>query len=96
MSPLATQLSWSHYTELLSIKSKDEMIYYINTAIEKKLTKRELREKIKNNEYNRLSNETKNKLILEDKVEVKDLIPNPILIKNKNNIEIVTEKYYKD
>ena len=36
--------------------------------------------------------ETKNKLITEDKIEVKDLVPNPILIRNKNNIEIATEK----
>lgn len=44
------------------------------------------------NEYERLPIETKNKLILDDKLEVKDLVPNPILIRNKNNIEIVTEK----
>ncbi len=44
------------------------------------------------NEYERLPIETKNKLILNDKLEVKDLVPNPILIRNKNNIEIVTEK----
>ena len=36
--------------------------------------------------------ETRNKLISKDSVEVKDLVPNPILIKNKNNIEIITEK----
>lgn len=28
----------------------------------------------------------------ENKVEIKDLVPNPILIRNKNNIEIATEK----
>ena len=28
----------------------------------------------------------------DENIEVKDLIPNPILIKNKNNIEIVSEK----
>ena len=37
-------------------------------------------------------NEIKNKLILNDKIEVKDLVPNPILIRNRNNREIVTEK----
>lgn len=36
--------------------------------------------------------ETRNKLINEEKLEVKDLVPNPILIRNKNNIEIITEK----
>ena len=68
------------------------MIYYINIAYERNLSKRELREKIKNKEYERLPSETKNKLILDDKIEVKDLVPNPILIRNKNNIEIFNEK----
>lgn len=35
--------------------------------------------------------ETKNKMINEYRLEMKDLIPNPILIKNKNNIEVVNE-----
>ena len=39
-----------------------------------------------------MSIETKNKLIYEEKLEVKDLVPNPILIRNKNNIEIINEK----
>ena len=91
-SPVATKLSWSHYSELLSIKDENELIYYINIAVERNLSKRELREKIKNNEYERIPIETKNKLTLDDDLEVKDLIPNPILIRNKNNIEIINEK----
>ena len=91
-SPMATKLSWSHYSELLSIKDKNELIYYINITFERKLSKRELRERIKNKEYERLPKETKNKLIIDDKIEVKDLVPNPILISNKNNVEIITEK----
>ena len=31
-------------------------------------------------------------LLILKKIEVKDLVPNPILIKNKNNIEIITER----
>ena len=92
VSPLATQLTWSHYTELLSIKDGNKLLYYINVAKNNSLSKRELREKIKNKEYERLPSETKNKLILDDKIEIKDLVPNPILLRNKNNIEVVTEK----
>ena len=91
-SPLATKLSWSHYSEVLSIKDEDKLMYYINACISKNLSKMELREKIKSKEYERLPDETKNKIIKEEKLEVKDLVPNPILIKNKNNIEIITEK----
>ena len=92
VSPLATQLTWSHYTELLSIKDGNKLLYYINVTKNNSLSKRELREKIKNKEYERLPSETKNKLILNDKIEIKDLVPNPILLRNKNNIEVVTEK----
>ena len=91
-SPLATKLSWSHYSELLSIKDENELLYYVNIAFKRNLSKRELREKIKNKEYERLPSETRNQLILNNEIEIKDLVPNPILIRNKNNIEIATEK----
>ena len=92
VSPLATQLTWSHYSELLSIKDINKLTYYINVAINNNLSKRELRERIKSNEYERLPIETRNKIIYNEKIEAKDLVPNPILIRNKNNIEIITEK----
>ena len=92
VSQLATQLSWSHYVELLPLKNIDEISYYINICRERNIGRDLLREKIHNNEYSRLPVETKNKLMLDDKIEVKDLVPNPILIKNKNNVELVTEK----
>ena len=92
VSTLSTQLSWSHYSELLSIKTDDKLSYYLNLSIIQNIGVRELREKIKSKEYERLPDETKNKIIKEEKLEVKDLVPNPILIKNKNNIEIITEK----
>ena len=92
VSPVATQLTWSHYSELLSIKDNNKLMYYINIAINNNLSKRELRERIKFNEYERLPNEAKNKFISSENLEVKDLIPNPILIRNKNNKEIISEK----
>ena len=92
VSLVATQLTWSHYTELLSIKDSNKLSYYINVTKNNNLSKRELREKIKNKEYERLPIETKNKIVSKDKIEVKDLVPNPILIRNKNNIVIINEK----
>lgn len=91
-SPLATKLSWSHYMELLSIKDEDEMVYYINICLNGNLSKRELREKIKSKEYKRLSSDARNKLIRNDRLDIKDLVPDPILIKNKNNVDIISEK----
>ena len=91
VSTLWTQLTWSHLRLLFNLEI-DSINYYIQTIINKRLSVRELEFKIKSNEYERLPIETKNKFIAEDKIEVKDLVPNPILIKNKNNIEIITEK----
>ena len=89
---LSAQLSWSHYCELLSFENTDKINYYIELVKNNNLSVRQLRERIKSNEYERLPDETKNKIVTKEKVEVKDLVPNPILIRNKNNIEIITEK----
>ena len=86
------QLTMSHYRLLFPLMDDDEINYYIKRVAERKLSKRQLEEIIKNKEYERLPIETKNKLMFKDKVEVKDLVPNPILIKNTNNMEILTEK----
>ena len=91
VSTLWTQLTWSHLRLLFNLEI-DSINYYIQIIIDKHLSVRELEFKIKSNEYERLPVETKNKLICDENIEVKDLVPNPILIKNKNNIEIISEK----
>ena len=82
LTPLVSKLSWSHYIQLLSLKNHNEIIYYIDITLNNNLNKRELQEKIKNNEYERLPNESKNKLIKNEKLNVNDLVPNPIIIKS--------------
>ena len=94
-SPLATKLSWSHYTELLSIKDERKLNYYINISIKNNLSKRQLREKIKTNEYERLDEETKSKLINNEEYYVTDFVKNPILIKNNFNYKDISEKVLK-
>ena len=94
-SPMATKLSWSHYTELLSIKDERKLNYYINISIKNNLSKRQLREKIKTNEYERLDEETKSKLINNEKYYVTDFVKNPILIKNNFNYKEISEKVLK-
>ena len=91
VSTLWTQLSWSHLRLLFSLNN-EQINYYINITVERNFAVRELENKIKSNEYERLPIETRKKLIHEEKLEVKDLVPNPILIKNVNSIEIITEK----
>ena len=92
VSPVVTQLTWSHYLILLPIKNRNAIYYYIEQVSRRNLSKRQLEDIIKSKEYERLPVETKNKLIINEKIEVKDLVPNPILIRNQNNIEIATEK----
>ena len=90
--PVADQLTWSHYIELLPLKNKEKINYYIDIVIKNNLSKRELRERIKNKEYERLDESTKLKLIKKEKLEVQDAIKNPIIISNTSNYEIVSEK----
>ncbi len=92
VSPVVTQLTWTHYLLLLPIKDYNEIKYYIEQCVKLNLTKRELEQKIKSKEYIRLDNNTRNKLIKKEHIDIKEYIPNPILIKNKNNIDVINEK----
>ena len=92
VSPMGTQLTWSHCRALLSIKDYDKINYYIYLTLSNNLSKRELEEKIKNNEYERLPDESKIKLIRKEKYDIKDFIKNPVIIKNSYNYKIISEK----
>ena len=91
-STLSTVLSWSHYSELLSMNNIDEIKYYIMITEQQNLSVRQLREKIKNKEYERLDSVTKDKLITDNQAEIQDFIKNPIVIKNTTNEEIISER----
>ena len=86
------RLSWSHYKILMTIRDENARNYYINRCIINHLTKRELEDIKKNSEYERLPKETKIKLMENNEPNIKDLIKNPIIIKNKSNYEIISEK----
>ena len=83
---LSHQLTWSHYVEILKIDNLDKLKYYIYMVSKLNLSVRELREKIKSNEYERIGN----KIELETP-KVNTLIKNPILIKVKNKNNKLTE-----
>lgn len=92
MQTVSAQLSWSHYCELLTLESIEKIDYYIMISEKQHLSVRQLREKIKSNEYERLPENSKNKLISKEKSSVVDFVKNPIIIKNNNNYEIISEK----
>lgn len=89
--PVGTKLSWSHYRELLVVKNVDAIMYYIDICEKNNLSKRELQQKIRNHEYDRLSDEAKTKIINRKQLKVDDLIPNPIIIKTNSLKEKMSE-----
>jgi len=95
VSTLLTQLSWSHYLLLLSLKDYNKIIYYIKLAIDSNLTQRELQDVIKSKEYERLPKDTRNKIVDKKQTNLVDFVKNPIVIKNNNNHEMVSENILK-
>ena len=91
-APMAHQLSWSQYVELLSIKDMPKVMFYINLCIKHNLTKRQLRERIKSKEYERLSESTKSKFVVNEQPLLPDLVKNPILIKKSDKYTEISEK----
>ena len=90
--PLDAQLTVSHYRILFTLKDINKINYYIKISINQNLSKRELRERIKNKEYERLDEETIKKLVNNEEPKISDLIKNPILIKNSYNYKEISEK----
>ena len=89
---LSGKLTWSHWYEILPIKDIDKIKYYINISEKQNLGVRELREKIKSKEYERLDDKTKQKLIENKDNKIEDYIKHPIIIKNTTNYESISEK----
>ncbi len=92
---LSGKLSWSHYCELLSLNNNEKIKYYISISENQNLSVRQLRKKIREQEYERLPKNTKNKLVEQNNIKVEDFIKNPILIKNSNNYSEISEKIIK-
>ena len=89
---VSAKLSWSHYDELLKLTDENIINYYIKISEEQNLSVRELRKKIKSNEYEKLDEETKKKLKNKEELKVPDLVKNPIQIKNTSGNNEISEK----
>ena len=92
VAPVVRQLSWDNCLQLLPIKNYDKINYYANQCIKYNLSKRQLEEKIKSKEYERLSGSTKTKLISNEQPLLLDLVKNPILIKKSDKYTEISEK----
>lgn len=93
---MSLHLNWSHYYELIKFNDISEFNYYVKITEEQNLSVRELRERIKNKEYERLDNKTKLKLVNKENLKIEDLVKSPILIKNKFNNEKISEKMLQE
>ena len=89
---VSAKLTWSHFDELLKLKNINSIYYYMLISDQQNLSVRQLRERIKNKEYERLDDITKEKLMSKKVTTVEDFIKNPIVIKNSINKEIISEK----
>lgn len=94
-APMVHQLTWSHYLELLPLKDINKICYYIDMIIKNNLSKRDLRNRIKLNEYERLDDNAKRKLIKKENNSINDFIKHPIVIKNKYNYTDISERMLK-
>ena len=92
---LSDKLSFSHYCEIIWLDI-NHVNYYIQICNKQNLSVRQLREKVKNKEYERLPENTKQKLINDEKTNVEDFIKNPIIINNKYNYKDVSEKMLQE
>ena len=90
MATVSPKLSYSHYVELLPFNDLNKIKYYIEIIEQDNLSVRKLRERIKSNEYERLPENTKNKII--KKENIIDYIKNPIIIRRSNIKDNISEK----
>ena len=85
--PLADQckninITWSNICEILYLKNIEEIKYYLDLSNKLCLTKRELRLRIKSDEYNRLPAEVKEKLKSNEAVSTSEKVPSPVVLQN--------------
>ena len=89
---LSHQLSWSYYSELMPLKNINVINYYIKLCEINIISVRQLRERIKSKEYERLSESAKSKFVVNEQPLLPDLVKNPILIKKSDKYTEISEK----
>ena len=95
--PLADQckninITWSNICEILYLKNIEEIKYYLDLSNKLCLTKRELRLRIKSDEYNRLPAEVKEKLKSNEAVSTSEKVPSPVVLRDLRVDGKLTEK----
>ena len=89
-------LTWNHYLKLLPLKNVEEIKYYISITKRDNLSKRALAERIKSNEYGRLSTEAKEKILNKEELSLIQSVPSPIVLVPNKSYEVYTEKILQE
>lgn len=92
---VCAKLTWSHYRELIWFDDVNKINYYVDMVNNQSLSVRELKYKLKNNEYERLEEKTKEKLSNKEELLPQDFLKNPILINNSYDYVDISEKILK-
>ena len=85
-------ITWSNVCEILHLKNVDEIAYYLNLSNKLCLTTRELRSRIKSNEYGRLPLAVKEKLNSNEGVSISEKVPSPVVLQDLKVDGKLTEK----
>lgn len=96
LQAMPAKLSWTHYSVLLTLKDVHQILYYVRITEQQNLSYRQLKEKIKNKEYERLDSLAQQTLINTEINRIASLIKHPILIKNNHNYKIISERLLKN
>ena len=96
VAPLERQLTWSHYKLLLPLKNVEEIKYYIHITKRDNLSKRALAERIKSNEYGRLSTETKESLLNKEELSIIQSVLSSIVLVPNKSYKVYTEKILQE
>ena len=85
---MSHQLTWSHYVEIIKLNDVQEIKYYTYISETQNLSVRDLRERIKSKEYERIGYKQELK-----EPKINTLIKNPIIINTKNRINNKISEY---
>ena len=85
-------ITWSNVCEILKLKDKTEIEYYLNVSNKLCLSTRELRARIKLDEYNRLPVGVKEKLKSKEVVSTSEKVPSPVVLQDLKVDGKFTEK----
>ena len=85
-------ITWSNIVEIFYLNDINEIEYYLNLSNELCLTARELRTRIKSNEYGRLPVEVKEKLKSNEVVSTSEKVLSPVVLQDLKIDGKLTEK----